>query len=217
MAAQVWLNPKSNTRRAIVSLLGCSTLFGILWTIPANAHKVQVSGEVGGTMHIEPNDNPRAGDPSLAWFALTQQGGTQIPLSDCNCRLAIYSQSVEAGATPVQEPTLTPVDAEGYENVPGAEITFPQVGAYELVLQGEPTTPDAFQPFELNFEVTVATGQTSPQATAEPSAPEPAPSAIATEPQPTSTRSSNSVLWLWIALPLLILGAIGFGIMRIKK
>jgi hypothetical protein len=179
--------------------------------VAALAHQVQVSGEVGGTAHIEPNDNPRAGVPSQAWFAITRQGGELIPLEACNCQLSVYTQPYRSGDAPVQQPVLKPVSAEGYEGVPGAEITFPQVGAYELVLQGEPQTPNAFQPFELRFDVTVAAGQTAAPAPASPDAPNATDaSPIATAPE--TDAATDRATWLIWAVPLAIL-AIGLPLL----
>lgn len=182
-------------------------------TSPTIAHQVKVSGNVGGTAHIEPNDNPKAGTPSLAWFALTRSGGELIPLEDCNCRLRVYAQPRQPGDTPIQEPTLQPVSADGYRNVPGADVTFPQVGAYELVLQGEPTKSEDFLPFELTFGVTVAAGQT---ASPEPAiTPESEPDSIAT---PAANSASDSPSWLiWLASVGVL--AIGFLLLvfRLRK
>lgn len=165
---------------------------------PVFAHKIEVSGDVGGTSHIEPNDNPRAGTPSLVWFALTRQSGELIPLEDCACQLSVYAQPRQTADVPLEQPPLKPVSAEGYRNVPGADITFPQVGAYELVLQGEPKTLGEFQPFELTFDVTVAVGQTvsipAPTAIVEPGS-------IASAP-PTDAPPSSNFNWLFWAVPL---------------
>ncbi|MCC5641698.1 hypothetical protein LC607_01720 [Nostoc sp. CHAB 5824] len=127
---------------------------------PAFAHKVEVAGDVGGTLHIEPNDNPRAGEPSQAWFALTRRGGKAIPLSECNCQLAVYAEPYAAGEPPLLEPQLEPVAAERYQGIPGADITFPKPGIYELQLNGKPVSGARFKPFEFKFEVTVAGGST---------------------------------------------------------
>jgi hypothetical protein len=48
------------------------------------AHEVEVSGDVAATFHLEPNHNPRAGEKSRVWFALTRKGGQIIPLEQCN-------------------------------------------------------------------------------------------------------------------------------------
>ncbi|MEO1519232.1 MAG: hypothetical protein AAFU78_00465 [Cyanobacteria bacterium J06633_2] len=122
---------------------------------PVLAHQTETSEDIGVTLHIEPNDIPRAGEPSLTWFALTRRGGAIVPLASCDCVLTV--QTVPDGQI-VDEPPLEAVSAEGYDGIPGALITFPQIGAYELVLEGRPTTPDDFIPFEFQFDVTVATG-----------------------------------------------------------
>jgi hypothetical protein len=125
---------------------------------PASAHKVEISGDVGATLHIEPNDNPRAGEPSQAWFALTRRGGRVIPLSQCNCQLAVYAQPYAAGEPPLLEPELQPVAAERYQGIPGAEVVFPKPGIYELQLNGKPVSGARFKPFKFKFEVTVTGG-----------------------------------------------------------
>ncbi len=120
------------------------------------AHEVEVSGDIGGTLHIEPNDSPIAGAASLAWFALNRRGGQPIRLSDCNCSLAVYAQPRRPSDSPIQQPSLTAKAVEGRSGVPSASITFPRAGSYELVLKGQPVTSGDFSSFELRFPVTVA-------------------------------------------------------------
>ncbi|MBE9057170.1 hypothetical protein [Sphaerospermopsis sp. LEGE 08334] len=135
-------------------------LFITFTSLPvASAHTVKISGDIGGTIHIEPNDNPRAGEPAATWFALTRKGGKVLPLKDCDCQLAIYAEPHTPGEPALLEPPLKPVDAERYQGIPGAEITFPKPGVYELQLRGKPATAESFRPFELNFQVTVAAGK----------------------------------------------------------
>jgi hypothetical protein len=137
-----------------------SLVISITNLYPASAHKVEVAGDVGATLHIEPNDTPRAGEPSQAWFALTRRGGRVIPLSQCNCRLAVYAKPYQEGEPPLLEPQLEAVRAERYKGIPGAEVVFPKPGIYELQLNGKPISGARFKPFELKFEVTVAGGST---------------------------------------------------------
>lgn len=126
----------------------------------ASAHTVKIAGNIGGTIHIEPNDNPSAGQPAQTWFALTRKGGQVLPLKECNCQLAIYAEPHTPGEPALLEPPLKPVDAERYQGIPGAEITFPKAGVYELQLSGKPATAGSFRPFDLRFQVTVAAGRT---------------------------------------------------------
>ena len=90
----------------------------------------------------------------LAWFALTRRGGETIPLSSCECTVAIYAQS--DSDNPVATPSLQAVDSEGYQGIPGATFTFPDVGAYTLIISGSPKAAQDFSPFELSFNVIVA-------------------------------------------------------------
>ena len=134
-------------RSLLLATLLCGTV-----TASAIAHEVKFADDVGATLHIEPNDIARAGEPTDLWFALTQAGGKVIPLEACDCTLTLYDS--QAGA--VETPVLTAISAEGFQNIPGATVTFPDVGAYELRLAGSPQEAGAFTPFELSFEVTVA-------------------------------------------------------------
>ncbi|MBE9179211.1 hypothetical protein IQ268_11625 [Oculatella sp. LEGE 06141] len=177
---------------------------------PAAAHKVQTSGDIGGTQHIEPNDTPRAGEPSLTWFALTRQGGEVLPLEACDCSLAVYKQPYTEQDAPILESALEPISTEGYQNIPSAEITFPEVGAYEVVLRGQPRAEGDFQPFELQFDVTVAVGTSrSPEAGA--IAPASAPDANS----PVAIPSTVHPLMTWQpwVVGLAVIGVAGLGIL----
>ncbi|BAY83169.1 hypothetical protein NIES267_26560 [Calothrix parasitica NIES-267] len=132
--------------------------FSSILISPASAHKIEIAEDVGATLHIEPNDTPRAGETALTWFALTRKGGKIIPLKECDCQLAVYSEPRETAATPLAKPNLEPVSAERYQGIPGANITFPKPGAYQLELSGKPADDDSFKPFELKFDITVAAG-----------------------------------------------------------
>jgi hypothetical protein len=136
-------------------------LIFLFLTSPVFAHKVKISEDVGATLHIEPNDNPRASEPAQAWFALTRKGGKVIPLAECNCQLAVYSQPRKPGETALFKPSLKAIVAEKYQGIPGADIIFPQPGAYLLELNGKPIKADDFKPFELKFQITVAAGTSS--------------------------------------------------------
>jgi len=144
---------RSNTSKSLAWIL----FLGLLAS-PVSAHEVKISGDVGGTLHIAPNDNPQAGQPAQAWIALTRRGGQIIPLAQCNCQLAIYSQPRTARSAAILKPTLKAVSAERYQGVPGAEIVFPKPGSYVLELNGTPKAGASFKPFQLTYTVTVGAG-----------------------------------------------------------
>jgi hypothetical protein len=124
-------------------------------SISVLAHEVEVSGDVAATFHLEPNHNPRAGQPARVWFALTRRGGQIIPLEQCNCKLAVYPKNRKDGDKPLMQPPLTAIFAEKYQGIPGANIVFPKAGIYELKLSGTAQTKANFKPFELSYTVTV--------------------------------------------------------------
>lgn len=123
-------------------------------SLPVVAHNVEISNDVAATFHIEPNHNPKVNQPTTAWFALTRRGGTNIPLSECNCALKVYSVPRANDAQPILEPDLMPLDVEKYQEIPGAEIVFPQPGAYELEISGT-AKDDSFGQFQLSYTVNV--------------------------------------------------------------
>ncbi len=130
----------------------------MLLPVPAWGHKVKADGQVGATIHFEPNDRPKAQEPTKIWFALTKKGGTTIPLKDCSCQLQIKQLP---GNQKLPTPQLQAISAEKYQDIPSATVLFPQSGAYNLELTGQPIKVGDFQPFKLEFEATVA-GGTSP-------------------------------------------------------
>jgi hypothetical protein len=131
---------------------------------PAIGHTVKTASDVAATFHLEPSHNPKAGEPATIWFGLTKAGGQPIPLSDCDCQLAV-KQGTELIATV----PLKAINAEQYQGIPGGEMVFPKVGIYQLIFSGKAKDTKAFQPFELKYDVTVQPGQAvaaTPPATA---------------------------------------------------
>jgi hypothetical protein len=134
-------------------------LFG-MQTPQALAHNVKVDDQVAATFHLEPNHNPKAGEMAKIWFALAKKGGEAIPLADCDCALTVRQKDVVVGT-----PALSAIDVEQYRGIPAATFTFPVVGLYSLRLSGKPKTANGFNPFNLDYEVTVQAGkvtETSP-------------------------------------------------------
>jgi hypothetical protein len=137
-------------------------MFLCLFSTSVAAHKVEISGDVAGTWHVEPNHNPKAGETSRAWVALTRKGGALIPLQQANCQMAVYSQPRKQGDSPILQPQVKAINVEKYENIPGADIVFPNTGIYQLELSCKPKTEASFQAFQMKYDVTVATAATKP-------------------------------------------------------
>ena len=119
------------------------------------AHNVEISKDVAATFHITPNHNPKVGQQAQAWFALTRRGGKSISLSECSCNLKVYAVPRTANAEPILQPELIPIDVERYQDIPGANIIFPQAGSYELEISGTAKDNSSFSPFEMTYDVNV--------------------------------------------------------------
>jgi len=116
------------------------------------AHEVRTSQDVGGTIHIEPNDRPVAGQKTRIWVALTRRGGEIIPYETCNCQMEVRSLTDRSVRFTIRNPLAI---LDKYLGIPSLEVTFPQVGRYELKLSGSPRNNQDFAPFELTFTTTV--------------------------------------------------------------
>lgn len=133
----------------ISSVYGVSFVL-LIGALPAITQQVKTTVTMGAIIHLDPNDAPRAGQASSAWFKLTQRGGTVISADDCNCQLTIYSQVTKQPITDHLPLMIAAADPQAI----GTTLTFPNVGAYTLVLSGQ-SKDDRFDPFELEFPVTV--------------------------------------------------------------
>lgn len=122
-------------------------------TEPAFAHNVQTAGNVASLFHIEPSHNPKAGEPSKVWFALTKQGGEEIPLDQCNCQITVYENEKL-----VSQPPLNPLKAEKYQGLPSAIVIFPRAGLYKVEIKGDPKQENGFDRFKFAYGVTVQPG-----------------------------------------------------------
>jgi hypothetical protein len=133
-------------------ILSCVALAAIT-TASAIAHEVKTSNEVGGTIHIEPNDRPIAGKKSRIWIALTKRGGEIIPYEKCDCRLEVRSLTNKSikFAVPKSASIL-----DRYLGLPSIEVTFPEVGRYELRLSGSAKGDVDFPDFDLTFSTNVS-------------------------------------------------------------
>jgi hypothetical protein len=195
---------------------GLGWLAAVLFTaLPVYAHEVEISGEVGATLHIEPNDQAKAGELTQVWFALTAKGGQVIPLSECDCKLEVRSKSQKEALT-LLKPVLKAIVAEQYQGIPSAEVTFPKVGEYELELSGSPKTSAKFSPFRLSYKVVVA-GKSEPSK--EPEKKTDAKEELKTNAKTSSTetQSPNNIWWMVPSGIVLGIGIVGAAIWLIRS
>jgi hypothetical protein len=121
----------------------------------ALAHEISRAkdGNIGGLLHIEPDDAPMVGKANAFYFEVNQKGGKPILMSQCACTLSVYAGNLRAGAKPLSTPKLSQAKGE----LQGS-LNFAAPGAYTLVLAGTPKPGAAFKAFKLIWTVQVGTG-----------------------------------------------------------
>ncbi len=170
---------------------GLWSITGVLAAFPVLAHNVEVVGDVAGTWHIEPDHSPKAGEPAQVWIALTRQGGIILPLEQADCSLSLYNAPRTPGDQPILQPPLKAIAAEQYQGIPGATVTFPKTGLYQFNLDCRPKTAGDFQPFQMTYDVTVASGA-SVSTAVPPDLATPETTAVETTPSPLSNGKADA-------------------------
>ena len=133
-------------------------IMGVSWCLvlgsAVGAHTVQRAGNVAALWHVDPNHNPRAGQPAQVWVALTRRGGQPIFQREVACTLEVRQ---DPKGTLILTTPLRGINVERYRDTPAAQVTFPQPGRYQLRLACQPKQPQTsdLKPFRFTYHVTV--------------------------------------------------------------
>lgn len=129
----------------IIFLLFCLML---LFPKPASAHDLQIDGNIAAIMHIDPVDDPIANQLSSIFFEF-KDTQNQFQPDKCLCKFSltrdgqeVYSQDLFSNGN--------------YSLSPVVNYTFKDPGSYEMQVSGQPTTPNLFQSFNLQYDVDVS-------------------------------------------------------------
>jgi hypothetical protein len=124
----------------------------------ASAHVTQTDGSINVTMHIEPDDDPIAGQPAKFFFEF-QDKKSKFKTADCNCNVVISQNDKQLVSLPLFKNT----NSSDFVT-PQFVYTFPGKAVYDIKLSGSSKTAGEFQGFALDFAVRV-----DKEATPEPS------------------------------------------------
>jgi hypothetical protein len=122
----------------------------------AAAHVLKQDNGISGVLHIPPEDNPQAGQPTELDVAFGSTNNT-FSLADCNCQIITKSRN-QVLQTVTPQPYLS-----GATLASRATVQFPQAGVYDVIVKGR-AKDGTFNAFQLDYlvRVTAPAGATSP-------------------------------------------------------
>lgn len=127
-----------------------SILFILFLTIvsPAYAHVLKTDGSIGAVLHVDPEDNPIAKQPSNFYFAIKDTTGKFDP-ANCICSVTITANDKQILLADLG---TTQKSGDSYSSF--LTFTFPEKDVYEVKVSGRPTD-NSFLPFSLVYDVRV--------------------------------------------------------------
>jgi hypothetical protein len=125
----------------------------------SNAHVLKVDGSIGAVLHVDPDDDPVVNQATGFYFDIKDTSDKFDP-KQCDCRLVIK----ENGQEIFNKNILVQIKDDGFGAL-GA-FTFPERAIYEVALIGTPKTPEAFQVFNLSYDIRVSRVDASRKPTA---------------------------------------------------
>lgn len=138
-------------KRFIMLFTGLVLLFLAYTPILASAHVLETDKSIGAVLHIDPADDPVAGQQSNFYLEFQDKSG-RLDLKKCACS---FSMS-EAGKVLTTQPMGVSNSATGT-----AQFFFPARDIYVLSVFGTPQAGGTFQAFKLDFEIRVDRGTQS--------------------------------------------------------
>jgi hypothetical protein len=124
------------------------------------AHELAISGTIGAVMHVDPEDNPVAGEMTTFNFEFKDSNPQHhFNLNECNCefnltqdKVSAFSQTVDSSMI-VQDSTLF------------IQHQFGEAGLYHITITGTPKIANAFDQFSLAYDLEVQKGSVVASAT----------------------------------------------------
>jgi len=136
----------------IKKLLAAISIHLFLLFIPSvvQAHVLKIDGSVGAVIHVSPEDDPIARESTDFYFEFKDKQGKFKP-ENCECNGIILQGGKEIYSAPLFQNSANPsLESASFS------FTFPEKDIYKVRVSGKPTTPGAFEPFTLEWDIRVA-------------------------------------------------------------
>ncbi len=106
-----------------------------------SAHILATDGSIGAVLHIDPEDDPIAGESATLYFEFKDKNG-QFKPEDCTCITLILENGKEVARQNLVNNSIS--------------YAFPQKDVYQVKVTGLPDGNGSFQPFTLSYDIRVA-------------------------------------------------------------
>ncbi len=118
-------------------------------TQSVEAHILKTDENIGAVLHIDPDDDPIAHEQSSFFFEFKDKENKFKP-ENCDCTFSITEDKKEIYSQSLFQNNTNP-------SLASASIfyTFPEKNIYQVTIIGKPTSPNAFQPFTLLYDIRV--------------------------------------------------------------
>ncbi len=136
--------------KKVFLLVSFLSIFSLMFPLQnALAHVLKTDGSIGAVIHINPEDDPIAGQESGFFFEFKDTKNAFSP-AKCNCIFSVKQNGQELNSQSLFQNSSSP----SLEDV-SVYYTFPQKGIYTVSVSGTPITQDDFEPFNLNWDIRV--------------------------------------------------------------
>ncbi len=114
----------------------------------ASAHVLESSNGVGAIIHIDPDDDPIAGERSVFYFEFKDKNDKFLA-SDCDCTMTVRQDDLVLKTEKLK--AIGKLSAS-------ASLTLPEQGLYTIKVAGRPLQPEKFTNFAFDYTFRVSRG-----------------------------------------------------------
>ncbi len=130
------------------SFLTLFVLYSLLYPLPVLAHDLKTDGSIGAVLHLDPEDEPIAKQPSNFFFEFKDTKNS-FKLEKCDCEVFIFESGRQLYAQP-----LTPISKDSPDSSTFS-FAFPEKDVYQVKVFGKPNVYQEFPNFTLTYDVRV--------------------------------------------------------------
>lgn len=129
----------------------------LAFTSQASAHVLKTDGAIGAVLHVDPNDEPKAGEQASFFFEFKDRNGKFDP-KNCDCTFKILENG-----NPLFTQGLFDQSSEPSLSSASVFYTFEKGGVYQIQVIGKPASDGDFQSFRLNYDIRVENADGKPK------------------------------------------------------